>query len=108
MACPSYYVVCLHRNCNAEAASYISNALTQSLTKGGAELIVRQVRDLFFLLLFYFCDFTFFLVFKEKMEKDSTGLILHVSATDERLLEVSLLINLKESHLLTIKKTLDC
>lgn len=43
MANPSYYVVCLHRNCNDEAATFISNALTQTLAKGGAELIVRQV-----------------------------------------------------------------
>ncbi len=43
MAHPSYYVVCLHRNCNDEAANFIANALTQSIAKGGAELIVRQV-----------------------------------------------------------------
>ena len=71
---PTYFVVCLHRPCNQEAANFIVDSLTKGQHEGGAELIVKQ----------------------EKMPASRTGLVLHISASKERLFELAETIDLKK------------
>jgi len=72
---PSYFVVCLHRPCTQEAADFIVESLTKPVDKGGAQLIVRQ----------------------EEMSENPGGLVLHLSATSERLFELAETMDLKKT-----------
>ena len=71
---PTYFVVCLHTPCSQEAANFIVESLRKAQDEGGAELIVRQ----------------------ERMPASKTGLVLHVSASKNRLFELAETIDLKK------------
>ena len=70
----TYYLICFHKPCSQEAANFIVEKLTQSQEKGGAELLVRQ----------------------EKMPASKPGLVLHVSATKNRIFELAENIDIKK------------
>ena len=74
---PTYYVVCLHPPCCQEAANFIVDAMVKPVQQGGAELVVRQ----------------------EQMSDIKSGLILHLSATPERLFELAENMDLKKKDL---------
>ena len=68
MSMPTYYLVCFHEKTSQESVNFVAECLRKDLTEGGAELMVRQ----------------------EKMDKDKGGgLILHITATPERLYEIA-------------------
>ena len=69
---PTYFVVCLHEKCSQEAADFIAEELSRAETSGGAGLIVHQ----------------------EDLRPD--GLILHVSASDERLFQLAEAVGVKK------------
>ena len=71
---PTYFLICFHRPCSQEAANFIVEKLTESQENGGAELIVRQ----------------------EKMPVSKPGLVLHVSATTQRIYELAESIDIKK------------
>ena len=71
---PTYFVVCLHRPCSQEAANFIVETLRKGQDEGGAELIVRQ----------------------ENMPASKAGLVLHISASKNRLFELAENIDLKK------------
>ena len=62
---PTYAVVCLHEACCQEAAQFIADRLRAPRHEGGAQLVVHQ----------------------ERMRPN--GLIVHVSAEEERLLQLA-------------------
>ena len=64
---PTYYLICLHEPCSQKAADFIATYLTKKLGKGGAELIVKQ----------------------EKMSEGRGGLVLHITASPQRLFEIA-------------------
>ena len=70
----TYYLVCLHEPCSQEAADFIANCLTRPLAEGGANLIVTQ----------------------EKLNEGHGGLILHVSASEDRLNSIATDMDLKK------------
>jgi len=70
----TYYLICFHKPCSQEAANFIVEKLTQSQENGGAELLVRQ----------------------EKMPASKPGLVLHVSATKNRIFELAENIDIKK------------
>ena len=74
---PTYYVVCFHKPCTQEAASFIVEELTKSQNEGGAQLIVTQ----------------------EKMPVSKTGLVLHVSASKSRIYEIAENIDIKKQDI---------
>ncbi len=69
---PTYFVVCFHEKCGQLAADFISGCLSTPACEGGAGLVVHQ----------------------EPMRPD--GLILHVSADDDRILELAETIGVKK------------
>ena len=74
---PTYYLICFHKPCSQEAANFIVEKLTQSQENGGAELLVRQ----------------------EKMPASKPGLVLHVSATKERIFDLAENIDIKKQDI---------
>ncbi len=70
---PTYAVVCLHEKCCQEAAQYITDRLSAPPSEGGAGLSVRQ----------------------EPMRPN--GLIVHVSASQERILKLAQEIGVKKA-----------
>ena len=73
----TYFVVCFHRPCVQEATDFVVESLAKRLEEGGAELIVRQ----------------------EEFSEEKGGLILHVSATRQRLFQLAEAIGLKKLDL---------
>ena len=72
MAPPTYFVVCLHEHCSQEAADFIASRLATDPSYDGAGLVVHQ----------------------EKLRPN--GLIMHISASYERLLEIAQDIGVKK------------
>ncbi len=70
---PTYAVVCFHEGCYQEAAQYITDRLSAPKASGGGGLVVHQ----------------------EPMRPN--GLIVHVSATTERLLELAEDVGIKKT-----------
>jgi len=70
----TYYLVCFHEDLNQEGADFISECLTRPQTEGGAELICSA----------------------EKWEEGCGGLILHISASPERLNQIASDMDLKK------------
>ena len=74
MSLPTYYLVCFHEEASQEGVNFVAECLKKDLSEGGAELIVRQ----------------------EKLsESKGGGLILHVTATPERLYDIAESMDLK-------------
>ena len=73
MTAPTYYLVCLHEPCVQEGADFIAQSLTKSDIEGGANLLVRQ----------------------EKVGAQNDGLILHVTASPNRLYEIATQMEIK-------------
>ena len=82
---PTYFVVCLHRPCSQEAAKFIIECLGKYQHEGGAELIVRQ----------------------EQMPASKPGLVLHISATKERIYELAETIDIKKPDIRLAGKGFD-
>ncbi|XP_059081460.1 anoctamin-10-like [Tigriopus californicus] len=72
---PSYYVVCLHEKCSQEAAQFMADHLSAPVSKDGAGLIVEQ----------------------EVLRPN--GLILHISASRQRVLELAETVGIKKPDL---------
>lgn len=71
---PTYFVICFHEKCTQEAVDFISDRLVASAAEGGAGLLVQQ----------------------EEMRAGGGGLILHVSATERRVLQLAEVIGVKK------------
>ncbi len=69
----TFYLICLHDPCSQEAADYIAQCLSKGQGQGGAELILKQ----------------------EQIKEGQGGLILHVTASTSRLLELAESMHLK-------------
>ena len=82
---PTYYLVCLHEHSTQEAVEFIVNCLTNNQTDGGAQLVVTQ----------------------EKMKPGHGGLILHISASPERLNSIASNMDLKKFDHDQVMRTFD-
>jgi len=74
MSLPTYYLVCFHEEATQECVNFVADCLKKDLSEGGAELTVRQ---------------------EDMTENKNGGLVLHVSATPERLYSIAESIDLK-------------
>ena len=71
---PTYFVICFHERCTQEAVDFVSDRLVAPAADGGAGLLVQQ----------------------EEMRAGEGGLILHVSATEGRVLRLAEAIGVKK------------
>ena len=70
----TYFVICFHERCAQEAVDFVSDRLVAPAADGGAGLLVQQ----------------------EEMRAGEGGLILHVSATEGRVLRLAEAIGVKK------------
>lgn len=74
MSLPTYYLVCFHEEATQEGVNFVAECLKKDVAEGGAELTIRQ---------------------EDTTKNKWGGLILHVSATPERLYDIAESMDLK-------------
>ena len=74
MSLPTYYLVCFHEEATQEGVDFVAECLKKDVAEGGAELTIRQ---------------------EDTTKNKWGGLILHVSATPERLYDIAESMDLK-------------
>ena len=74
MSLPTYYLVCFHEEATQEGVDFVAECLKKDVSEGGAELTIRQ---------------------EDTTKNKWGGLILHVSATPERLYDIAESMDLK-------------